>query len=62
MTDLARVQALKAENRRLQSEIQKLQELVKNVEQQRDGIYWEYETIRYTMNEQLTCRTLANTE
>jgi predicted nucleic acid-binding Zn-ribbon protein len=62
MTDLVKVQALEAEIQRLKSEIQKLQELVKKVEQQRDGIYWEYETIRYNMNEQLNCRTLANIE
>jgi len=31
MTDLAKVQALEAENRRPQSEIQELQELVKNL-------------------------------
>ena len=60
MTDLARIQALEAENSKLQSEIQKLHEMVDNLKKQRDGIYWEYETIRYNMNEQLTLRTLAN--
>lgn len=59
MTDLAKVQLLEAENRKLQSELEKTRELVKKVEEQRDGIYWEYESIRYTMNEQLTSRTHA---
>jgi Asp-tRNA(Asn)/Glu-tRNA(Gln) amidotransferase C subunit len=59
MTDLAKVQLLEAENRKLQSELEKLTELVKKVEEQRDGIYWEYESIRYTLNEQLSSRTLA---
>jgi len=62
MTDLAKVQLLEAENRKLQSELEKTRELVKKVEEQRDGIYWEYESIRYTMNEQLTSRTLATSE
>jgi len=62
MSDLAKVQALEVENRRLQSELQRSQELVKKLEKQRDDIYWEYETIRYTMNEQLTLRTLASTQ
>lgn len=61
MSDLVRVQTLETENRRLQSEVQKLRELVKNLEQQRDAIYWEYETIRYNTNEQLNCRTPVNT-
>ncbi len=56
MTFLARVELLEAENRKLQSEIEKFQELVKKLEEQRDGLYWEYEKIRYTMNEQLTDR------
>lgn len=62
MTDHSKVQVLEAENRKLQSDLQGLRELVKNLEQQRDGIYWEYEKIRYTINEQLTIRTLATTE
>jgi len=61
MTDHANVQLLEAENRRLQSELQRSRELIKQLERQRDDIYWEYEKIRYTMNEQLSCRTLANT-
>jgi hypothetical protein len=36
-----------------------LTELVKKVEEQRDGIYWEYESIRYSLNEQLPSRTRA---
>jgi len=59
MTDLAKVQLLEAENRKLQSELKKMTELVKKVEEQRDGIYWEYESIRYSLNEQLASRTLA---
>jgi len=62
MADLAKVQLLEAENRKLQSELKKTWELVKKVEEQRDGIYWEYESIRYAMNEQLTIRTLATAE
>ena len=62
MTDLAKVQLLEAENRKLQSELKKTRELVKKVKEQRDGIYWEYESIRYAMNEQLTIRTLATAE
>lgn len=58
MTYLARVELLEAENRKLQSEIEKFQQLVKKLEEQRDGLYWEYEKIRYTMNEQLTSRAL----
>lgn len=59
MTALAKVQQLEAENRKLHFELQQLRELVKKVEEQRDDIYWEYESIRYNMNEQLTSRTLA---
>ncbi|MHC1697636.1 MAG: hypothetical protein AB9919_06175 [Geobacteraceae bacterium] len=62
MTALAIVQLLEAENRKLQSEVQQLRELAKKLEEQRDGIYWEYESIRYNMNEQLTSRTLATAE
>ncbi len=62
MTDLVKVQALEAEIRRLQSELQRSQELVEKLKQQRDDIYWEYETIRYNMNEQLTLRTLASNQ
>jgi len=62
MTDLVKVQALEAEIRRLQSELQRSQEMVEKLKQQRDDIYWEYETIRYNMNEQLTLRTLASTQ
>lgn len=58
MTYLARVELLEAENRKLQSEIEKFQQLVKKLEEQRDGLYWEYEKIRYTMNEQLVDRVL----
>ena len=54
MTDLAKMQLLEAENRKLQSELQQLRDLAKKLEEQRDGIYWEYESIRYSMNEQLT--------
>lgn len=59
MTVLAKVQQLEAENRKLYFELQQLRELVKKVEEQRDDIYWEYESIRYNMNEQLTSRTLV---
>lgn len=62
MTDLAKVQLLGAENQKLQSELQRLRELAKKLEEQRDSIYWEYESIRYAMNEQLTDRTLAHRE
>lgn len=62
MTALAKVQLLEAENRKLHSELQQLRELVKRVEEQRDGIYWEYESIRYAVNEQLTDRTLVHSE
>ena len=58
MTYTARVELLEAENRKLQSEIEKFQQLVKKLEEQRDGLYWEYEKIRYTMNEQLVDRVL----
>lgn len=58
MTYPARVELLEAENRKLQSEIEKFQQLVKKLEEQRDGLYWEYEKIRYTMNEQLVDRVL----
>lgn len=62
MSELENVQRLEAENRKLQSELKIARELVKKVEEQRDGIYWEYERIRYTLNEQLTVRTLATAE
>jgi hypothetical protein len=62
MTDQAKVQLLEAENRKLRSELETTRELVKKVEEQRDGIYWEYESIRYTMNEQLTSRTRVPAE
>jgi hypothetical protein len=62
MTDLAKVQLLEAENRKLQSELEITRELVKKVEEQRDSIYWEYESIRYSLNEQFTSRTLATAE
>ncbi len=57
MSDLAKIKFLEAENKRLESELQRLLELIKKMEQQRDGLYWEYETIRYTMNEQLIGRS-----
>jgi len=38
MTDLAKMQLLEAENRKLQSELQQLRDLAKKLEEQRDGI------------------------
>jgi len=60
MTDPEKVQLLEAENRKLQSELQQLRELAKKLEEQRDSIYWEYESIRYAVNEQLTDRARAH--
>lgn len=51
MADLEKVQLLEAENRKLQSDILQLQGLVNKLKLQRDELYWEYETIRYKMNE-----------
>lgn len=60
MTDPEKVQLLEAENRKLQSELQQLRELARKLEEQRDSIYWEYESIRYAVNEQLTARAHAH--
>ncbi len=60
MADNKREQLLEKENLRLSAEITKLRELVIVLEQQRDSIYWEYERIRYSLNEQLTPRLMTN--
>lgn len=60
MSDNKREQLLEKENLRLSAEITKLRELVIVLEQQRDSIYWEYERIRYSLNEQLTPRLMTN--
>ncbi len=58
MSDLEKIKFLEEENLRLESELQRMLELTKKLELQRDGLYWEYEAIRYAMNEQNIDRTI----
>ncbi len=56
MSENEKLQTMEDENRNLKAELKRSLELIEELKQQRDGIYWEYEKIRYSLNEQLTPR------
>lgn len=57
MSDHAKVKLLETENSRLLAELRKAQEVIDKLQKQRDAIYWEYESIRYALNEQISERS-----